>query len=74
LVNEIFFETIEIHRQDACSTERTQARCLFHRENTGKMLVPQREHRQDACSTERTQARCLFHRERIERRKDVQNS
>ncbi|MEG3931253.1 hypothetical protein QT990_08355, partial [Microcoleus sp. T3_B1] len=51
------------HRQDACATRISQARCLCHKDScgvgilpaqtlcTGKMPVPQGFHRQDACAT-----------------------
>ncbi|MEG4984391.1 hypothetical protein QUB08_01220, partial [Microcoleus sp. BR0-C5] len=51
------------HRQDACATSISQARCLCHKHFTGKMPVPQKLlwgghlarpkyfHRQDACAT-----------------------
>jgi hypothetical protein len=51
------------HRQDACATRISQARCLCHKDFTGKMPVPQGFHRQDACATRISQARCLCHKD-----------
>ncbi|NEP52272.1 MAG: hypothetical protein F6K65_27125 [Moorea sp. SIO3C2] len=50
-----------VHRPDACSTNWSQARCLFYQLYTGKMPILPIVHRQDACSTNCTQARCLFY-------------
>ena len=64
------------HRQDACATGISQARCLCHRDFTGRMPVLQDFkgrmpvlqdfkgfHRQDACATRISQASCLCHKD-----------